>query len=86
MGLNEKLVQQMMDRSEVNSTLRSFQLSVLEIGRLCHEYQKIIHETPDLYRYSFSSKTDVDWVSRENESEVLAEQWKMETAEEEDFY
>ena len=76
----------MMDQSEVDSKLRSFQLSVEEIGRLCHQYKNIIDTTPSLYDYKFSSASDTDWTSREKDSEREAKQWKMHHADDEEFY
>lgn len=76
----------MIDRSEIEPKSRSFQLSLVEIGSLCHQYKRILDNSPKLFDYTFSSKDDIDWISREHDSENAAKQWKTQISEKEEFY
>lgn len=50
--LREKLCTEMYSRAEIDATSRPFQLTVPEIGRLCHAYSHIILRQPSLASYN----------------------------------
>lgn len=49
----EKLVQEMYTLADVSPTVRPYQISVEEYGRLCEAYKTICDRDPRLYKYNF---------------------------------
>lgn len=43
---------EMLEKAEINPKTRPYQLTVPEIGRLCHVYHEIIQREPTLARYN----------------------------------
>ncbi|XP_075224438.1 mitochondrial transcription factor B1 [Lycorma delicatula] len=52
----EVLAQEMCKLADIEQTLRPFQLTVPEFGRLCHAYCEIISKHPTLIRYNSREK------------------------------
>jgi len=51
-GAHERLVPEMFERAEISPETRPYQLTVPEIGRLCHAYHDIVQRQPSLARYN----------------------------------
>lgn len=49
----EELVTKLVDLADVDPTTRIIQLTVEEIGRLCHVYEELCTEEPELGQYNF---------------------------------
>lgn len=55
-GAHDRLVPQLFQRAEVNPKARPFQLTVPEVGRICHAYQEIINQEPSIAKYNRRDK------------------------------
>lgn len=79
------MAKKLLTDAELKPSMRSFQLSIEEIGRICTVYQGMIEENPRLLTYQRSAELGSDWISREKDSEIEAEEFKKSLSQD-DFY
>ncbi|XKL63285.1 hypothetical protein PGB90_005649 [Kerria lacca] len=72
---SEKLVTEILQKSEIPQENRSFQLSLSEIGRICCAYKNIIEKSPALYKFKYNSE-DRNWEENERNSDIIDQNLK----------
>jgi len=73
-GFHEEGVPKLFQRADINPHLRPFQLTLPEIGRICHAYNEIIQQHPSYASYNNRRKKeegDLDEYFYENEDDQL---------------
>lgn len=80
--LREKLSTEMYSQAQIDITVRPFQLTVPEIGRLCHAYNHIILRQPSLASYNARGPKTEQLYDYVNEGDIYETQDDTETSSE----
>lgn len=74
-GAHDRLVPELFLRAEVNPKARPFQLTVPEVGRICHAYQEIIQREPSMAKFNRHDKKEstVDGEEEDDEEALSIE-------------
>ncbi|PVD23825.1 hypothetical protein C0Q70_17099 [Pomacea canaliculata] len=64
------LVEAMFEETNVRPEARSFQLSIEQVGRLCHAYNNICQHNADIYTYDYRSQENARQVRKKNQIQL----------------
>lgn len=64
------LVEAMFEETNVKPEARSFQLSIEQVGRLCHAYNNICQHNADIYTYDYRSQENARQVRKKNQIQL----------------